>query len=130
MLGSDSCILNCTAPVRWLLTPVYTLTGKSPLLSRCYSEWVNFGLLFREQNFSTRDITHTFCRRTTKFGSVRGLANGHLLPEFREVWSGHPVIPCGDMHQSFSDVLVKWFFDNFPMFADSFRLVSIHCVAR
>ena len=25
-----------------------------------------------------------------------------------------PVIPCGDMHQSFTDALVKWFFDNFP----------------
>jgi len=22
------------------------------------------------------------------------------------------------MHQSFTDTLVKWFFDNFPMFAD------------
>jgi len=25
---------------------------------------------------------------------------------------------------------MQWFFDNFPMFADSFRLVSIHCGAR
>jgi len=40
------------------------------------------------------------------------------------------VIPCGDMHQSFTEALVKWFFDKFPMFADSFRLISIHCVAR
>jgi len=40
------------------------------------------------------------------------------------------VIPCSDMHQSFTDALVKRFFDNFPMFADSFRLASIHCVAR
>ena len=32
--------------------------------------------------------------------------------------------PCGDMHQSFTDALVKWFFDNFPMFADSFDVVS------
>ena len=40
------------------------------------------------------------------------------------------MIPCGDMHQSFTDTLVKWFFDNFSMFADSFRLVSILCVAR
>jgi len=30
------------------------------------------------------------------------------------------VIPWGDMHQSFTDALVKWFFDNFPVFADSF----------
>jgi len=35
--------------------------------------------------------------------------------------------------QSFTDALVKWFFDNFPMLvadADSFRAVSIHCVVR
>jgi len=30
------------------------------------------------------------------------------------------VILCGDMHQSFTDILVKWVFDNFPMFAISF----------
>jgi len=40
------------------------------------------------------------------------------------------MIPHGDMHQFFADALVKWFFDNFPMFADSFDVVSIHCVAR
>jgi len=27
------------------------------------------------------------------------------------VWG--PVIPCGDMHQSFTGILVKWVFDNF-----------------
>jgi len=40
------------------------------------------------------------------------------------------VIPCGDMHQSFTDAPVKWFLDNFPMFADSFCVFfAIHCVA-
>jgi len=36
------------------------------------------------------------------------------------------------MHQSFSGTLIKWFLDNFPMFADSFTpsVVSIHCVTR
>jgi len=34
------------------------------------------------------------------------------------------------MHQSFTDTLVKWFFDNFTMFADSFSVLSVHCVAR
>jgi len=35
------------------------------------------------------------------------------------------------MHQPFTGALVKWFFDdNFPMFADSFSVLSIHCVAR
>jgi len=54
----------------------------------------------------------------------------YLFPEFRKLWSGDPVIPFGDMHQSFTDTLVKWFFDNFPMFADSFSVLSIRCVAR
>ena len=158
-------------------------------------------------------LSHTFCRNATKFGSVMGLANRHLLSEFGElrptfswggakiltagiwhtisqsatkfgnvgVWSiktyspslayflgstnfreriSHTlfvgaqrnlatlgvwpietyspnflnfgwgsVIPCGDMHQSFTDALVKWFFDNLPMYTDSFRLASILCVA-
>ena len=26
------------------------------------------------------------------------------------------MISCSDMHQSFTDTLEKWFFDNFPMF--------------
>jgi len=90
----------------------------------------NFGLLLAQHKFSTADISHNFCRSATKFGSIRGLANRNLFPEFRELWSRVPVIPCGDMHRPFTDVLVKWFFDNFLMFADSFRLVSIHCVAR
>jgi len=31
------------------------------------------------------------------------------------------------MHQSLTDTLLKWFLDNFPMFADSFSVLSIHC---
>jgi len=34
------------------------------------------------------------------------------------------------MHQSFTDTLVKWLIDNFPMFADSFSVLSVQCVAR
>jgi len=93
---------------------------------------MNFGLLFRGANFfSQRNgyLAH-FCPSATKFGNVGGLAIRHLFAEFRELWSGDPVIPCGDMHQSFTDALVKWSFDNFPMFADSFSVVSIHCVDR
>jgi len=37
---------------------------------------------------------------------------------------------CGDMHQSFTGALVKWFFDNFPMCADSVTVLSVHCVAQ
>ena len=68
----------------------------------------------------------------TKFGSDKGLANRNLFPEFFVNFGrgGGPVTTSGDMHQSFIDAHVKWFFDNFPMFADISRLVSIHCVAR
>ena len=41
------------------------------------------------------------------------------------------MIPCGDMHQSFTvTTAVKWFLDNLHMFADDFRVLSIHRVAR
>ena len=82
------------------------------------------------EHLPATDISHNFCRSATKFGNVRGLANRNLFPEFRELWSGGSVIPCGDMHQPFADTLVKRFFDNFPMFADGFSVLSIHCVAR
>ena len=83
-----------------------------------------------EQNFSTADISHTFCD-ATKFGNIEvSLANRNLFPEFDELRSSGHVIPCGDMHQSFTHALVKWFFDNFLMFADSFSILSIHCVAQ
>jgi len=85
---------------------------------------------FPGATFSITDIAHTSCRSATKFGRVRGLANWSLFLEFRGLFSGDPVIPCGDMHQSFTDTLVKWFFNSFPIFADSFGVISIHCVAR
>jgi len=92
---------------------------------------VNFGLLFRGTNFySTTDISHTFCRSATKFRSVGGLANTNLFSKYRELWSWGPVISYGDMHQLFTGAVVKWFFNNFPMSADSFSVLSIHCVAR
>jgi len=69
--------------------------------------WMNFGLRFREHNFHTTDISHTFCRNATKFGNLGELANRNLFPEFRELWSGDSVIPCGDIHQSFTGTLVK-----------------------
>jgi len=40
------------------------------------------------------------------------------------------MVPCSDMHQSFTDALVKWFFDNLPMFADSFSVVFVHFITR
>ena len=91
---------------------------------------MNFGVLFWEQNFSTRDISH-ICRSATKFGRIKGLANRNLLPEFRELWPGgsRDTMRRHGMHQSVTDALAKWFFDNFPMFVESFSVVSIHYVA-
>jgi len=42
---------------------------------------------------------------------VRGLANGHFFPEYGELLFCGPVMPmpCGDMHQSVTDVLVSYF---------------------
>jgi len=72
---------------------------------------VNFGLLFWESKIMTADISHTSSRSATKFGRVRGLTIRNLFPAFRALWSGCPVMPCGNMHPSFTDALVKWFFD-------------------
>jgi len=68
-----------------------------------------------------------FCRSAMKVGNVGGLSNRKLFPEFRELRFGGPVIPCGDMHQSFTDTLVKWFFNTF---ADSLSVLSIYWVAQ
>jgi len=45
-----------------------------------------------------------------KLGRARGLSNGHLFPKFCEFWSGGSAIPCGNMHQSFTDALVCYGF--------------------
>jgi len=73
--------------------------GRSPPM-------VNYGSLFREHKFSTGDTLRTSCRSATKFGIVRGLTNGHLFLEFGELRSRCTAIPCGDMHQYFTDALV------------------------
>jgi len=96
-----------------LLQSVYRNSCTAYRLVTIWWPRVNFGLLFREANFSTTDISQTFCRSVTKFGRFRGLANRNLFPKFPEFWSSGPTIPCIDMHQSFTDALVKWFFDNF-----------------
>ena len=75
-----------------------------------------------EQNFSTTDryLAHFFV------GARRNLATLGVWPiktcstNFVNFGRGGLVIQCGDMHQSFTDALVKWSFDNFPVFADSF----------
>jgi len=100
---------------------------------------VNFGLLLWGANFFSQRISRSahFCRSATKSGNVESLRvwldwlNETYSPNFvhyRPTWSGRPVIPCGDMHQSFTGTSVKWFFD-ISIFADSFSVLPIHCVA-
>jgi len=45
-----------------------------------------------EQNFSTTDISDTFCWSATKFDTVRGLANQHLLPCYQAVTRISPLL--------------------------------------
>jgi len=73
---------------------------------------------------------HTFCGNTTKFGRVGGVVNRNLFPEFREVLSGGRVIPCGYMHQSFTDTLKSGFSTTSPCLPNShsFNVLSIHCI--
>ena len=90
---------------------------------------MNFGLLFRYQNFSSRYLAYVLSEHN-QIWPPYGLVSRNLFPKFHDLWSGGPVIPCGDMHHYFTDTLVKWFFNNFPMFSGSFNVLSIHCVAR
>ena len=89
----------------------------------------NLGLLFRGAKFFHNDLTH-FLSECEQIWQLGGSGQVKLIPKFRELWSGGSMIPCGNMHQSFTDALVKLFFDNFPMFADSFSVLSIHCIAQ
>jgi len=66
----------------------------------CYVENLSdFGELFRSTfqgstNFRLRISPTLFCRSATKIATVRGLANRHLVPEFRELWSGFHWCSC------------------------------------
>jgi len=93
--------------------------------------FVNIGLLFQgEANiFDSGYMAHYLSQRD-EIWQRWGSGQSKLIPEFRELLSWGPVIPCGGMHQSFTGILVKWFIENFPMFADSFSVLSIHCVPR
>jgi len=91
---------------------------------------VNFGLLFWGAKFFHNGYLAHFLLERDKIWQRLGLANRNLFPEFPELRSGDPVAQCGEMHQSFTGTLIKWFFDNFHMFADSFSVLSIYYVAR
>ena len=48
---------------------------------------VNFGLLFREQKFSTVESLHVLCWSATKFGSIKDVGVWHVLRESDELCS-------------------------------------------
>jgi len=84
------------------------------------------------RNFSTTDISHTFCRSATKFGNVGGMTNRNLFPKFCELWSGRPNHAATYISPSVVRKLtfVKWLFDNYPMFAFANRFWATVCRVR
>ena len=92
---------------------------------------VNFGQLFREQHFPQRISRTHFVLAQPNLASSAGWPIETYSPNFvnfgpclRDTMRRHAsVLHC-------NDTVVKWFFDNFPMFANSSSVVSIHCVAR
>ena len=64
--------------------------------------WMNFGPLFREHKFSTMNISTLFVVMRRKWSALWVW----LMDMFGELRSGGPVMPCGNMHQSFTDALV------------------------
>ena len=99
-----------------------TKQSRAKVTTQCIDWWqiwwpsVNFGLLFQEQHFPQR-ISRTFL-----VGARRNLATLGVWPI--ETYSPNFMnfdpgitwydVATHDMHQSFTDTLVKWFFDNFP----------------
>jgi len=74
----------------------------------------NFGLLFRGAKFfHNGHLTH-FLSERNEIWPPYGSRQSKLIPRISWTVVGYrgPVIPCGDMHQSFADTLVKWFFDS------------------
>jgi len=90
-----------------------------------------FSIVFRATNFSTVDISHTFCQSAMKFVHIRGLANRNLFPDFHELSSDGPF---DTMWQHAS--ILYWcickvvFLTTSPCLSIGFRLVSIYCVAQ
>jgi len=77
--------------------------------SMSYRILVNFDPLFRGAQIfdNSRYLAH-FLSEDDKIWHGYGaqLANWDLFPEFRELWFLSPAIPCGDLHQSFTDARV------------------------
>jgi len=67
-------------------------------------------LLGRQNSEGCKNVTcNTFLVHrladSDEFGMVRGLANVQVSV-FGELWSAGPAIPCGDLHQSFTDAAI------------------------
>ena len=80
--------------------------------------------------FFTRDISYSFLSKRNEIWQSWGSGQGKLTP--RTSWN---LVQGSRANMRWHASVIywrtcKWFFDNFPMFADSFRLVSIHCVAQ
>jgi len=59
---------------------------------------MNFGLLFRQLNFSATDISHTFYWSAKKFGNTGGWPIETHSLNFVNFGEGVPcMVPCGDM---------------------------------
>ena len=120
-----------------LFHPLTTRLPTRPDSSLRYRRYINhlltylltYLLIFPGARFfhSTTDISLTFCRTATKFGSVIGSGQSKLIP--RISWT----VVRDTMQRRASFLLwytCKMVFDNFPMFVDSFCVVSIHCAMR
>ena len=84
----------------WLRWGAFVRSKSSPI-------FVNFGPLFREAKIFHGGYLVHFCHSATKICMAKRLANWHSFHELRELCSGEPAIPCGDMHQSFTDTHCK-----------------------
>ena len=92
---------------------------------------VNSGLLFLEQNFPQRISRTLFVRERRNLATFGIWPIETYSPNFVNFGPGS----ARDAATCISPSLIHfvkwfWFFDNFPMFADSFNVLSIHCVAR
>jgi len=86
-----------------------------------------FGLYFSESKiFPQRNCT-LFVAARRNLAVFRGLPNRKLYSEFRELWSGGPLVPCSDMHQSFIDC--KADFRQLPHVCRQLSVLPIHCLA-
>jgi len=91
---------------------------------------VNFYLLFLGAKFFHKRYLADFCPSATRFGRVTAFGAWPIKTYSLNFVNFDPVVPWYHAATCISPSIIKWFFDNFPMFADSFSVLSIHCVVR